>query len=142
VALSIDVDDSREERNVWRAIGNGLRLRCPKCGQGKLFRSYLKVADECPVCGEHFHHHRADDLPAYLSIVVVGHVIVGLLMHFEMSGTVSPWIYLATLLPLTLILTLAILPSIKGGVVGLQWANRMHGFDPDQRDPALPDDQR
>lgn len=131
-------DPVAEPRPLWRAIGNGLKLRCPKCGEGKLFRGYLKVADECPVCGEHFHHHRADDLPAYLSIVIVGHVIVGLLMHFEMQGTISPWIYLATLLPLTLILTLALLPPIKGGVVGLQWANRMHGFDPNHTDPLPP----
>ncbi len=142
MSVSIDVDDTRDERNLWRAICNGLRMRCPKCGQGKLFSRYLKVVDHCDHCGEEFHHHRADDLPAYLSIVIVGHVVIGLLMHFEMSGTVSPWIYLATLLPLTLIMTLLLLQPIKGAVVGLQWANRMHGFDPVHRDPALPDDLR
>jgi uncharacterized protein (DUF983 family) len=126
---------AQEKRDLWQSVGRGLRGRCPHCSEGKLFRGFLKVVDECPVCGEHFHHHRADDLPAYLSIVVVGHIIVGLLMHFEMSQSgISPWIYLATLLPLTLILTLAILQPIKGAVVGLQWANRMHGFDPAYRD--------
>lgn len=125
----------QETRYLWRSIGHGLRGRCPKCGEGKLFRRFLKVAEECPVCGEHFHHHRADDLPAYLSIVIVGHIIVGLLMHLEMSSAgISPWAYLATLLPLTLIITLVILQPVKGAVVGMQWANRMHGFDPNYRD--------
>lgn len=119
-----------ERRDLWTAVGHGLRMRCPHCGQGKLFRAYLKVVDRCEVCGEEFHHHRADDLPPYLAIVVVGHVVVGLLMHFEMSNYgISPWIYLATLLPLTLVLSLLILQPIKGAVVGLQWANRMHGFE-------------
>jgi uncharacterized protein (DUF983 family) len=66
---------------------------------------------------------------------------VGILLHMEMTMAVPPWVYLATLVPLALILPLATLPSIKGAVVGLQWANRMHGFDPSQRDPALPDDR-
>ena len=100
------------------------------------FSGYLKVNRECPHCSEALHHHRADDLPAYLSIVIVGHVVIGLLMHLEMSygSVISPWMYLLGLLPLTLALTFGILPPIKGAVVGMQWANRMHGFDPEHRD--------
>jgi uncharacterized protein (DUF983 family) len=127
--------EATEPRNLWRSIGYGLRHRCPNCGQGRLFSSYLKVNRECPSCGEALHHHRADDLPAYLSIVIVGHVVIGVLMHMEMAYTgISPWIYLAVLLPLTLLLTFAVLSPIKGAVVGLQWATRMHGFDPRDRD--------
>jgi uncharacterized protein (DUF983 family) len=127
--------EKAEPRKVWTAIGKGLRHRCPNCGEGQLFSSYLKVNRECPNCGEALHHHRADDLPAYLSIVIVGHIVIGLLLHLEMSYQgIGPWIYLAILLPLTLVLTFGILSPIKGAVVGLQWANRMHGFDPRQRD--------
>jgi uncharacterized protein (DUF983 family) len=132
---------SREPRNLWQAIGRGLRGRCPHCGQGKLFRAFLKVADHCEVCGEEFHHHRADDLPAYLSIVIVGHVVIFLMIELESWGTISPLAYLLTLVPLSLVLALVLLQPIKGAVVGLQWANRMHGFDSDTThpDPAAPE---
>src|SRR5262245_35428775 len=117
-----------ETRSVGKAVWNGMRLRCPHCGEGHLFRSYLKVADKCEVCGEELHHHRADDFPPYLTIVIVGHIIVGLMLELNFHYSIEPWVYLATLGPAALILPLILLPSVKGAVVGLQWANRMHGF--------------
>ncbi len=129
-----------DERYFRPALLNGLRCRCPKCGEGKLFRAYLKVADRCSNCGEELLHHRADDMPPYIAIVIVGHIIVGLMMHLEMSYQIAPIWYVMTMVPLALILPLVMLPSIKGAVVALQWVNRMHGFDPRQRDPALPDE--
>ena len=129
---------SQEDRRFLPALLNGLRCRCPKCGEGKLFRAYLKVADRCENCGEELFHHRADDMPPYISIVVVGHIIVGLMLHLEMSYRIEPIWYVVTMVPLALILPLIMLPSIKGAVVALQWANRMHGFDSRQR--ALPDE--
>lgn len=122
-------------RDLWRSVGRGLRGRCPHCGEGKLFGGFLKVVHHCDACGEEMHYHRADDLPAYLSIVIVGHIVVGILMHMAMSDpTISPLAYLLTLVPLTIALSLALLQPIKGGVVGLQWANYMHGFHPVLRD--------
>lgn len=129
-----------DRRDIWQAMARGAMCRCPNCGQGKLFRAYLKVNDTCPACGEELFHHRADDVPAYISIVIVGHILVGLMLHIEMTyHDVDPMWYFATLVPLAIIMPLAMLPSIKGAVVGLQWANRMHGFDPDFLDPALPE---
>ena len=127
-------------RSLGKAVWNGMKLRCPHCGKGHLFRAYLKVAATCEVCGEELHHHHADAFPPYISIVIVGHVIVGLMLHLEMSYTdVAPWVYLATMLPAAVVLPLILLPSIKGAVVGLQWANKMYGFDPASRseDPGL-----
>lgn len=116
-------------RNVWQAVGHGIRCRCPRCGQGKLFRRYLKVAEKCEVCEQDFSQHRADDLPAYVAITIVGHILVVGLMHFQMSGDeIAPWVYLAWLVPLAILLPLLLLPSIKGAIVGLQWAKHMHGF--------------
>ena len=66
-----------------RPLVRGLRGRCPKCGEGRLFRAFLKVADNCPACGEEFHHHRADDFPAYLVIVIVGHIVVAMVLAVE-----------------------------------------------------------
>jgi uncharacterized protein (DUF983 family) len=125
---------SRGVRNLGQAMWRGVLCRCPNCGKGQLFRAYLKVNDTCPECGEELFHHRADDLPPYLSIMIVGHILVGLMLEMEMAFHVSPVTYLYTMIPLAVILPLTMLPSIKGAVVGLQWANRMHGFDPLHRE--------
>lgn len=138
--MAVDITPDREARPLWQAVWNGIRCRCPKCGEGKLFRAYLKVNDYCPKCGEELHYHRADDLPPYISIVIMGHVLIGVMVEMEMSVRVEPYVYLITMVPLALFLPLLMLPSIKGAVVGLQWANYMHGFDPIHRDPAAPDE--
>ena len=139
--MTVQIHTAQQEaRQVWPAVLNGLRCRCPKCGQGKLFRAYLKINDYCPKCGEELLHHRADDMPPYIAIVIVGHILIGLMLELSAYTTLEPFWYLVTLVPLALILPLVMLPSIKGAVVGLQWAHRMHGFDPRHRDPALPDD--
>lgn len=132
--MAVTIKTTSEPRPLGAALGKGVRCKCPSCGQGKLFRAYLKVNDTCPHCNEELHHHRADDLPPYLAILIVGHVLIGAMLHMEMAWHVSPTTYLATLLPLAIILPLAMLPSLKGGVVALQWSQRMHGFDPDADD--------
>lgn len=123
-----------EKRAAWPAIRNGMACKCPKCGKGSLFSAYLKVADTCANCGEELRHHRADDAPPYIAIVIVGHILIGVMLHMEMTWQVDPAVYLYTMVPLAVILPLAMLPSIKGAIVGLQWANYMHGFDPRHRD--------
>ncbi|HWA79848.1 MAG TPA: DUF983 domain-containing protein [Acetobacteraceae bacterium] len=125
------------ERPVGRSIARGLRLRCPACGEGPMFRRYLKVSDTCPSCGEELHHHRADDAPPYFTIVIVGHVVVSLVLAVEMAYHPPLWVHAALWLPLTVILALLVLPPIKGGLVGLQWALLMHGFDPNAAEEAV-----
>ncbi len=118
----------RPARPVWDAMLNGFRCKCPNCGKGKLFSGFLTVVPACSQCGEAMHHHRADDLPAYLVVVIVGHIVVGAFMGVEATSTLSTWQHLAIWVPLTIILSLALLRPIKGAVIGLQWANYMHGF--------------
>ena len=118
-----------EKRDLWTAMKRGFRCRCPRCGEGKLFRAFLKVDDHCPVCALDFTPHRADDLPAYLVIVIVGHVVVPTILWVETDYAPPVPLQLAIYLPLTLILSLALLQPVKGAVVGVQWALRMHGFD-------------
>jgi uncharacterized protein (DUF983 family) len=120
---------SAEKRDVWTALKRGFRGRCPNCGQGKIFRAYLKVADACTVCGQDLHHHRADDLPAYLVIVIVGHIVVPLALSIETNFAPPVMWQLGIYLPITLIASLLLLQPVKGAVVGMQWALRMHGFD-------------
>lgn len=120
--------DPAASRNLWSAMKRGFVGRCPNCGQGKLFRAFLKVDDHCAVCGQDFTAHRADDLPAYLVIVIVGHLLVPLILLIETDYSPPVWLQLSIYLPLTLIASLALLQPVKGAVVGLQWAFRMHGF--------------
>lgn len=123
-----------EQRSVGQAIWRGTLCKCPHCGQGKMFRAYLKVVEHCDACGEQLDLHRADDMPPYIAITIVGHILILIMMHMEMAWHVSPVTYLYTMVPLAVIMPLAMLPSIKGAIVGMQWANRMHGFDPANRD--------
>jgi len=120
---------SAEKRDLWTAMKRGFRSRCPRCGQGKLFRAFLKVDDHCSVCGLDFTPHRADDLPAYLVIVIVGHIVVPLALMIETNYSPPVAFQLAIYLPLTFIASLVLLQPVKGAVVGVQWALRMHGFD-------------
>ncbi|MAZ82349.1 MAG: hypothetical protein CME90_01890 [Hoeflea sp.] len=115
-------------RDKKTAILRGFRCRCPNCGEGKLFRSYLKTVDECAYCGEEIKHHRADDFPAYLTIFIVGHIIVAAYMSVDQVVELEMWQQMALWIPLTGILSLLLLQPLKGGVIGLQWALRMHGF--------------
>jgi len=118
----------RPARPVAESIWRGFNCRCPHCGEGRLFRAYVKTVDECAVCGEVISHHRADDLPAYLVIVIVGHIVIGTFMGMEMMFTLSTWQHLAIWVPITIALALALLQPVKGAMVGLQWALYMHGF--------------
>ena len=107
----------------------GFGGHCPACGAGRLYRAYLKVVDRCEVCEEDLHHQRADDAPAYMTIFVVGHFIVSGLLATEFVGPDLPfWIPALFWSALAVAASLWLLPRIKGGLIGLQWANRMHGF--------------
>jgi uncharacterized protein (DUF983 family) len=122
------------ERPLLPSMWRGFLGRCPNCGEGKMFRKFLKVVDRCEVCGEELHHHRADDAPAYFVIAIVGHVVVALAFIVEVAFWPPIWVSLALWLPLTLIMAVALLQPIKGALVGLQWSYRMHGFDPNNED--------
>ena len=124
-----------EKRDVWTALKRGFRGRCPRCGEGKLFRAFLKVDDHCPVCGLDFTPHRADDLPAYLVIVIVGHIVVPAALMIETNYSPPVALQLAIYLPFTFVASLALLQPVKGAVVGVQWALRMHGFDEQNPEP-------
>jgi uncharacterized protein (DUF983 family) len=119
------------ERRTGDAIWKGFRCRCPACGEGKLFRAYLKPVDACERCGENMSGQRSDDLPPYITIFAVGHIVVPLILWAESSQTQWPvWLHMAIWLPLTAVLAFALMQPVKGAVIGLQWAARLHGFDP------------
>jgi len=110
-------------------IGRGLRGRCPACGRGAMFRKFLKVADACPACGEELHHHRADDFPAYLDIVIVGHILVPIVLAVEADLAPPMWLSMSLWPLIALAMSLSLLQPIKGAVVAIQWFLGMHGFE-------------
>jgi uncharacterized protein (DUF983 family) len=114
----------------------GALHRCPSCGRGRLFRAYLKVADVCTGCGAELHHQRADDAPPYFTMIIVGHVVVPMVLVVERLWHPAMWIHLTTWTLVSLSLTLFLLPAVKGAIVGLQWALRMHGFGDRAADAA------
>lgn len=124
------------ERPVVRSIVRGFRNRCPACGTGRLFGRFLKPVDRCAVCHEDMSHQRADDLPPYLVVFIVGHITVGGFMMTDLIFTTwSMWTHLAIWAPVTLLSALLLMQPVKGGVIGLQWALRMHGFGGDDNEP-------
>lgn len=122
-----------DDRPWWPALRKGLAGRCPNCGHRTLFRAYLKVSDHCGHCGEDLSHQRADDAPPYITIMIVGHLLIPFITWLEIAHSPPYWLHALIWLPLVLGMCLWILPVVKGGLVNLQWALRMHGFggDPD-----------
>jgi len=128
--------DHGGQRPFLGSVLRGLRSRCPACGEGRLFRSFLKPVDHCEACGEDMYHHRADDMPPYLAIFIVGHIVVGGYMFGERIVDWNSWQALAFWIPVTIAMTVAMIQPLKGGVIGMQWALRMHGFGGGDDTPA------
>ena len=125
------------------AIGSsatGARTYTATASQGLLFMAYLKVAPRCDVCGEELFHHSADDAPAYFTIVIVGHIIVPSMLIVERLWHPPLAYHFIGWTVLTLALTFAILPGVKGAIVGLQWALRMEGFGAEGSNLTSPED--
>lgn len=123
-----DTPEATGERVVGMALRRGWRLRCPNCGSGPMLRGYLTVRDSCPVCGEALHHQRADDGPAYLTILIVGHLMAPALLWSYSTFRPEPLVLATVFTVLCVGLSLFLLPRLKGMMVAFQWAKRMHCF--------------
>lgn len=110
-------------RTFWR----GIKHRCPACGEGHLYRRYLKVNDVCLRCGSAIGEIRSDDAPPYFTILLVGHLIVPSMLILEELRHPPEWVHAVLWVPLTLLLTLVLLPRIKGAVIAVHWANQIKG---------------
>ena len=117
-----------EDRPLWPALIKGWRRRCPNCGNGPILKGYLKVRDHCPVCREDLTPQRADDGPAYLTILIVGHLMAPLLHFVFVTWRPEPLILFTIFAVGAVALSLYLLPRLKGAVVAFQWARRLYGF--------------
>lgn len=126
--MTSDITTTLSDRPLKPALLRGWRRQCPSCGQGPMFSGYLTVREECPVCHEVLSHHRADDGPAYLTILIVGHVMAPLLLWVFFEFEPDPLVVVTIFTIGCVALSMYLLPRLKGGLIGLQWAKRMHGF--------------
>jgi uncharacterized protein (DUF983 family) len=114
--------------SFWSAVLRGLRCRCPRCGEGRLFHRWLKPEATCNACALDLTPQQTDDFPAYLSIFVTGHLMAPLIIMLALDFALSPWQMALIVLPLATVIMLGLLQPAKGAVVAAQWWNGMHGF--------------
>ncbi len=117
------------QRSLSQAMWRGTLRKCPECGEGHMFNGYIKVNEACEKCGLELHHQRADDAPPYFTMMIVLHFVVSGILTVEQIYSPPTWVQLAIWLPASLIASLVLLPHIKGALIGLQWARKMHGFN-------------
>ena len=110
---------------AWRALSG----RCPCCGQARLFASYLKQVETCPVCGARWGDIRADDAPPWLTILVVGHIVVPIAATVESMVTWPLWAAVTLWSSLALGLSFAILPRAKALFIAAIWSARAPGSE-------------
>ena len=130
-------EEAQAPRDIKQSVKRGLMMKCPRCGDGAIFSRYLKVAPECPCCGLDLTPQRADDGPAYVTILIEGHILAPLILFVYSHWRPEPWTMVAMFSTGTVALSLFLLPRLKGAFVALQWSKKMHGFgngDP-QDDP-------
>jgi uncharacterized protein (DUF983 family) len=115
--------DAQNDRPLGAGMRRGALMRCPNCGEGKLYRKYLKVKP-CDACGHDNVQYPADDGPAYVTILLVGHLVIAPLLLFEFIWKSPAALVVGTTLPALAVLILAVLPVIKGAWIGMMWSRR------------------
>ena len=113
---------------VSAALLRGARCTCARCGEGGIFRKWLKPVDACPHCGLDISGQRADDFPAYIAMFVTGHLLAPVLILLAGDHGLSPVTVIAIIIPLAIAMMVAMLQPSKGAVIALQWWHGMHGF--------------
>jgi len=127
------IDDHHDSLRpgLGQAMVRGLRGRCPSCGVGRLFARYLKPAQSCPACHEALGHIRSDDAAPWLTILVVGHIVVPLMLAVERVSTWPDWVGMTVWPLVALGLALVVLPRAKGFLMGIIWVTRAPGSERD-----------
>ena len=120
---------------AWR----GLRGSCPRCGEAKLFRKWLKPVDTCPHCAQDWSVQQADDFPAYIGIFVVGHLLAPVVITMIGTFAMSAWAVLAIIVPVAVVMLIAMLQPVKGAVIAFLWWFGIGAFVKERRIEAPPE---
>lgn len=129
IAETTSTADLRDDRPLTPALLRGLRCKCPACGEASMMQGFLRVRDTCPSCGEDLSHQRADDGPAYLTMLVTLKTVTPLMVAAMFLWDLHPVVLFGVFSVLLVALSLFLLPRFKGMIVAFQWARRMHGFE-------------
>lgn len=119
---------AQQDRLVKPALLRGWKRKCPNCGSGPMMDGYLAVRDECAVCSQELYHQRSDDGPAYITILISGHILAPLMLVIFEWYRPDPLLLAVCFILIFITIALFLLPRVKGAFIGLQWAKRMHGF--------------
>lgn len=114
---------------AFQAAVRGIRGHCPSCGEGRMFPELLKPIAHCQICGQDWTPQQADDFPAYVAIILTGHIMAPVIIYMVSETNFSMWTNLAIIIFLALILIGALLQPAKGAIIALQWWMGLHGFD-------------
>ncbi len=117
-------------RDLRGALSRGLKGQCPSCGDARLFGRFLKPVPHCPACGQDWSVQTADDLPAYLVVLVVGHLLAPFIVALNLHYDISTAVQMALWPSMALVMSMLLIQPVKGAVIALQWARRMQGFAP------------
>lgn len=117
-------------RDLRSALSRGLKGQCPSCGDARLFGRFLKPVPHCPACGQDWSVQTADDLPAYLVVLVVGHLLAPFIVALNLHYDISTAVQMALWPSMALVMSMLMIQPVKGAVIALQWARRMQGFAP------------
>ncbi|MBO9698366.1 MAG: DUF983 domain-containing protein [Sphingopyxis sp.] len=121
--------------SAWEAMLRGARGRCPRCDDAKLFDRFLKPAGICPACEQDWTHQQADDFPAYVAILLTGHIMAPVIIALVQETKLSLTSLAAIIVTAMLVLMIAFLQPAKGAIIALQWWFGMHGFVKERRAP-------
>jgi len=101
-----------------------MRGRCPRCGEGRLFKGFLEVAPRCPACGLDFSFADSGDGPAVFIMMIVGFIVVGLALYVEFTFSPPYWVHAVLWIPLVIGLSLGLLRPLKGFLIAQQYKHR------------------
>ena len=121
-----------------QAALRGARNRCPSCSQSALFLKFLKPVSRCKSCDQDWTHQQADDFPAYLAILVTGHILAPLIIALVNHTSLPVWGLMILIVSFALAMMLAMLQPAKGAMIAIQWWLGMHGFEKPPRPEANP----
>lgn len=125
--------------SIREAVLRGVRFRCPRCGDAHLFARFLKPMPFCPACAQDWSYQRADDFPAYISMMITGHLLAPLIIWLELSFAPRVSVLAGIIVPLAMIMMLGLLQPAKGAVIAVQWWSGMNGFVRERRsDNSIP----